>query len=419
MASLALGLAPPSTIAMNWPPEVQIALQALARNKMTSGLAMLGICFGVGAYICSVSIGKGAARQIQDQIEGLGENMIWVEAGSRNVNGVRTGTHGDKSLTPGDAVAIGTQIALISNASPNVDARAQVVHGNKNWATRVRGVNPAYLPIRRLAIQQGSCFSDDDVRRATNTCVLGPTIVRELFGEEDPVGKTILLQHLVCRVTGVLAAKGVSPNGQDQDDVIIMPFTTVQKKIMGIAWLDDIMCSAVSASAIQTAEDDISALLRQRHHLRDGQDDDFNLRHPTSVLEAGAESQRIMTLLLASIASVALLVGGIGVMNIMLASVTDRTREIGIRRAVGARRRDILAQFLVESVTLTLIGGGIGILLGIAGSDFIARFAAWRTMVEPGAVVVAVGFAGGVGIVFGAYPAFIATRLDPVVALGR
>ena len=404
---------------MNWPPEIQIALQALMRNKMTSGLAMLGICFGVGAYVCSVSIGKGASRQIQAQIEGLGVNMIWIEAGSRNVNGVRTGTHGDNSLTVQDVMAIQSQVQLVANTSPNVDARVQVIRGNHNWSTRVRGVAPSYLPIRRLGLAQGSCFGDEDVTRAANVCVLGRTVVDQLFGDENPVGQTIQLRHLACRVAGVLEAKGVSPSGQDQDDYVIMPFTTVQKKIMGITWVDDIMCSAVAPWAIQAAEDDIAALLRERHHLRDGEEDDFNLRHPTSVLEAGEEAQRIMTLLLASIASVALTVGGIGVMNIMLASVTERTREIGIRRAVGARRRHIMGQFLVEALTLTLIGGAIGILLGVAGSGVIGRLAAWPMAIEPVAVVVAFGFAALVGIIFGAYPAFIATRLDPVEALGR
>jgi putative ABC transport system permease protein len=404
---------------MDWPPEIRIALQALARNKLTSGLAMLGICFGVAAYVCSVSIGRGATRQIQDAIEGLGENMIWIEAGSRNVNGVRTGTHGETSLTTQDVVAIRSQVPLISNVSPNVDARAQVIRGHHNWPTRVRGVSPDYLPIRRLAVQEGSCFGDEDVTHATAVCLLGRTVASQLFGDESPVGQVIQLQHLACRVTGVLAVKGVSPNGQDQDDIVIMPFTTVQKKIMGITWVDDIMCSAVAPAAIAPAEDDIAALLRERHHLRDDQDDDFNLRHPTSVLEAGAESQRIMTLLLASIASVALTVGGIGVMNIMLASVTERTREIGIRRAIGARRRDILAQFLVEALTLTLIGGGIGVLVGVAGSSAIGRLAAWRMSIEPSALIVALGFSGGVGVLFGLYPAHVATRLDPVEALGR
>jgi putative ABC transport system permease protein len=404
---------------MRWATEIAIALEALARNKLTSALAMLGICFGVGAYICSVSIGSGAARQIQEQMNGLGENMIWVEAGSRNVNGVRSGTHGTTSLTTEDWRAIAAQVPLVSAASPNVDARVQVILNHHNWSSRVRGVTPDYLTIRRQPLSRGNSFTDDDVRRGAKVCLLGQTVVNQLFGDEDPIGQTVQIKNLPCRVAGVLAPKGFSVNGQDQDDIVFMPFTTVQKKIMGITWLDDIMVSAVSPSAIAPAEDEIAALLRQRHHIGEGKDDDFNLRHPIEVLEAGEEAQRIMTLLLASIASVALVVGGIGIMNIMLASVTQRTREIGIRRAIGARNRDILAQFLVEAMTLSLIGGGIGIALGIAGASGISHFMAWRTLIEPAGVGIAVSFAAGVGIVFGAYPAFRATRMDPVEALGR
>jgi putative ABC transport system permease protein len=404
---------------MRWATEITIALDALARNKLTSALAMLGICFGVGAYICSVSIGSGAARQIQDQMDGLGENMIWVEAGSRNVNGVRSGTHGTTSLTTGDWQAIATQVPLVSAASPNVDARVQVILNHRNWSSRVRGVTPDYLRIRRQPLSRGAAFTDDDVRHSAKVCLLGQTVVNQLFGDDDPIGQIVEIKNLPCRVAGVLAPKGFSANGQDQDDIVFMPFTTVQKKLMGITWLDDIMVSAVSPAAIAPAEDDIAALLRQRHHIGEGKDDDFNLRHPIEVLQAGEEAQHIMTLLLASIASVALIVGGIGIMNIMLASVTQRTREIGIRRAIGARSRDILTQFLVEAVTLSLIGGAIGIALGIAGASGISHFMAWRTLIEPGGVGLAVGFAAGVGIVFGAYPALRATRMDPVEALGR
>jgi putative ABC transport system permease protein len=399
--------------------EVQIALQALARNKLTSGLAMLGICFGVAAYICSVSIGNGASSQIQDQISKLGENMIWVEAGSRSVNGVRSGTHGTTSLTTGDMDAIRDQVPLIAAVSANVDARVQAVVNHHNWPTRVRGVSPEYLAIRRQPLDRGGSWSPEDMRRAAKVCLIGPTVEAQLFAGQDPIGQTIIIQNLPCLVTGVLAPKGLSANGQDQDDIIFMPFTTVQKKIMGITWLDDILCSAVSPSAIEPAEQEIASLLRQRHHLAEGQDDDFNLRHPITLLEAGAESQRIMTLLLATIASVALIVGGIGIMNIMLASVTERTREIGIRRAVGARSRDIMAQFLVEALTLSLLGGAIGIALGVISASGIGHFTAWRTLIEPGAIGVAVGFAGAVGVIFGAYPALQATRLDPVEALGR
>jgi len=250
-------------------------------------------------------------------------------------------------------------------------------------------------------------------------CLLGHTVVAALFGEVDPVGQTIRVQKIPCRVVGVLGLKGPSPAGQDQDDTVIMPYTTVQKKIMGIYWVDDIMASAVSPAAIATAEEEIAGLLRQRHHVQPGQDDDFNLRHPADIARAGAEAQRTMTLLLASIAAVALVVGGIGIMNIMLVSVTERTREIGIRLAVGARGRDILSQFLVEAVTVSVIGGGIGIGLGLVGTYGIASVAGWQTLIRPDAIIAAVGFAGIVGIFFGFYPARKASRLDPVEALGR
>lgn len=398
---------------------VRIALRALARYKMRSVLAMLGISIGVGAFICSVAVGEGASGQIQEQIRSLGENMIWIEAGNRNVNGVRTGTHGTKSLTQGDARAIQEQVLLVSRVSPNVDTRTTVVYKNQNWFTQVRGVTPEYLEVRHWRVERGSPFTQEDVEYAAKVCVLGETIVANLFGQDDPVDHTIRVQKIPCRVIGVLEVKGQTTTGQDQDDVVIMPFTTVQKKVRGIYWLDDIFCSAVSPAAIATAEEEITALLRQRHHVLWFQEDDFNLRHPVEIAKAGAESQRIMTLLLGSIASVALMVGGIGIMNIMLVSVTERTREIGLRLAVGARRRDILSQFLVEAVTLSLIGGGIGVGLGLVGSSSIAYFAQWPTLIRFETIAVALGFTGIVGVFFGFYPARRAARLDPIEALRR
>ena len=397
----------------------RIALRALARHKMRSALTILGISIGVGAFICSVAVGEGAARQIQEQIRSLGENMIWVEAGGRNVNGVRTGPHGTRSLTHGDARAIQEQVALVANVSPNVYTHATVVYRNQNWFTTVRGVTPEYLPVRRWRVDRGAPFAHEDVDYAAKVCLLGQTVVTTLFGPDDPVGKTIRVQKLPCRVIGVLALKGQSPTGDDQDDVVIMPFTTVQKKVRGIYWLDDIFCSAVSPTAIAAAEEEITALLRERHHVLGDQADDFNLRHPVEIAKASAASQRTMTLLLGSIASVALLVGGIGIMNIMLVSVAERTREIGIRMAVGARGRDILGQFLVEAVTLSLIGGGIGVGLGLLGAYGIASVAQWQTLVRADAIVAAMTCAGAVGIFFGFYPARRASRLDPIEALRR
>jgi len=399
---------------------VRIALRALVRHPLRSVLTMLGISIGVGAFICSVAVGEGASNQVQEQIRSLGENMIWIEAGGRNVNGVRTGPHGTSSLTLGDQQAIQQQISLVSNVSPNVDTRASVVYGNQNWSTQVRGVAPEYFTVRRWTVERGTSFSQEDVDYAAKVCVLGRTVADSLFGQEDdPVGQTVRVQKLPCQVVGVLAPKGHTTTGQDQDDLVLMPVTTVQKKIMGITWIDDIFCSAVSAELIAPAEVDIAALLRERHHVMAGQEDDFNLRHPVEIAKAAAASQRIMTLLLASIASVSLAVGGIGIMNIMLVSVTQRTREIGLRMAVGARGHDILSQFLVEAVTLSLIGGGLGIAFGLAGSYGIAYFAEWPIVVRASAIALALGFSGAVGIFFGFYPARRASRLDPIEALRR
>jgi putative ABC transport system permease protein len=395
-----------------------VALRALARNKLRSLLTTLGIAVGVGAVICSVAVGEGASNQVQEEIRSLGDNLIWIEAGGRNVNGVRTGNWGTKSLTLGDAQAMQQQIPFVKNVSPHVDTGVQVVYGDQNWSTHLRGVSPTYLAVRQWSVVRGIMFSDNDVERAANVCVLGQTVVQNLFGYEDSIGKTIRVQNVPCLVIGVLAPKGQSPFGQDEDDTMLMPFTTVQKKIKGISWLNDIMCSAISQSAIAPAEQQIAALLRQRHHLRTDEDDDFNIRHPVTIAQARAQSQRVMTLLLASIASVSLLVGGIGIMNIMLVSVTERTREIGIRMAVGATEQDIQMQFLSEAAILSLLGGALGVLAGITGSAAVSDTLRWPTLIPPQAILTAVIFSVLVGVFFGYYPAHKAAHLDPIEALG-
>jgi len=396
---------------------LRLAMRALARNKMRSILTMLGIIIGVGAVIASVAVGEGASEQIQQQISNLGDNMVWVEAGGRAVNGVRTGSRGTKTLVMGDVKAMQQQVPLVYNCSGHVDGPVQIVYGNQNWFSQARGVSPEFLQVRRLGIERGDSFSQDDVDHSANVCLLGQTIVDNLFGSADPVGQTIRIQNLPIRVIGVLTPKGQSPTGQDQDDTLIVPLTTMQKKIKGIDWLDDIMCSASSPTAIKPAEQQITSLLRERHHLRVDEDEDFNLRHPAEIASARAESQKIMTILLASIASVSLLVGGIGIMNIMLVSVTERTREIGLRLAIGANESDVRMQFLGEATLLSLMGGALGVIIGVAGSMTISSTLRWPTRIPMEALLVAVIFSAAVGVFFGFYPAYKASHLDPIEAL--
>ncbi|MEP6915356.1 MAG: ABC transporter permease [Acidobacteriota bacterium] len=396
---------------------LRIALTALARNTMRSALTMLGIVVGVSAVICTVAIADGAASKVREAISSIGANMIWIEAGGVNKNGVRTGTLGTKSLVPADAKAIQQQIALVTNVSPSVDTRTQLIYGNQNWNASVRGVAPEYLAVKNWPMARGEMFTQVDVDAASNVCVLGRTIVQQLFGEQDPVGETIRVKNQTCKVIGELGPKGTSVTGQDQDDTFMMPYTTVMKKLAGHSWLDDMMMSAVSADVGPAAEEEIAALLRERHRIRPGAADDFNIRHPTEIAEAVGQAARTMEVLLASVASVSLLVGGVGIMNIMLVSVTERTREIGLRLAVGSRSRDVLRQFLVEAVVLSLSGGAIGIGLGLAGTRVISTILGWPTHVSPTAVAVALGFSGGIGLFFGYYPARRAASLDPIEAL--
>ncbi|HEV2492383.1 MAG TPA: ABC transporter permease [Terriglobia bacterium] len=397
---------------------LRVALRALARNKMRTILTMLGIVIGVGAVICTVAIGEGASNQVQESLRNLGDNIVFVAAGSVNQHGVHMGSSATKTLTLGDAKAIQQQVSLMGKISPGVGAAAQIVYGNQNWYTRIRGVAPEYLDVRRWPVEQGGAFTQHDVDTSADVCLIGQTVVENLFApNEDPVGKTIRVQNLPFRVIGVLASKGQSPFGNDEDDTLIMPFTTVQKKIAGIDWLNFVMGSAISREAIAPAEQQMGSLLRERHHLRPDEDDDFIIRSPTDLADAQAQSGRIMTLLLASIASVSLLVGGIGIMNIMLVSVTERTREIGVRMAVGATEEDVRMQFLSEALVLSSIGGAAGVVLGVAGSMVVSSMLRWPVTVPPESILTAVAFSAGVGVFFGYYPARKAARLDPIEAL--
>jgi len=396
---------------------LRVALRALARNKMRTSLTMLGIIIGVGAVISTVAIGEGASNQVQEALRNMGDNIVFVAAGSVNQHGVQMGSSATKTLTLADAKAMQQQIQLLTRVSPGVGAAAQIVYGNQNWYTRLRGVGPEYLDIRRWPLQEGSDFSQREVDTAAEVCLIGLTVAQNLFGEQNPLGKTIRVQNLPFRIIGVLASKGQSPFGQDEDDTIIMPFTTVQKKIAVIDWLQFVMGSASSREVIGPAQKQIAALLRERHHLRPDQEDDFIIRSPTDLADAQAQSARIMTVLLAGIASVSLLVGGIGIMNIMLVSVTERTREIGLRMAVGATEEAVRMQFLSEALVLSLFGGTLGVFVGILGSTAVSKMLQWPTEIPPEAIAIAVLFSAAVGIFFGYYPARKAAHLDPIEAL--
>ncbi|MBI4461820.1 MAG: ABC transporter permease [Acidobacteria bacterium] len=380
---------------------------------------MLGIVIGVGAVIAMVGVGQGAENQVQQQIESFGTNTIFISAGSpsRGHGGMRFGSWAVKTLTVDDMDAILREVPLVRDAAPGVMDSAQVVYGNQNWFTRVMGTTSSYFIVRNWAVEAGSMFSEEDVLASANVCVLGKTVAQLLFADEDPVGRTIRIKNMPFRIAGVLASKGQSGMGDDQDDRIFAPYPTVQKKLKGQDWLQFISASAISREASVAAVPQIEGLLRERHRIRPGEDDDFQVRTQSEVADLAQATGRIMTVLLGSIASISLLVGGIGIMNIMLVSVTERTREIGIRMAVGATENDIQRQFLVEAITLSLLGGAVGISLGVLASTLISSFLQWPTLISPAAVGLAAMFSAGVGIFFGYYPARKAARLDPIEAL--
>jgi len=402
---------------MNFKNIVREATVALGRNWVRSVLTILGISVGVGAFICVVAIGNAGSSSIEKQLQNLGDNFIWIEAGSRARNGVRYGARGDRTLILADATAIVEQVPLIKAMSPNADGSIQIIYQGENWSTHFRGVTPEFLLIRRWEIRLGAFFSQADVDASAPVCVLGQTVVDNLFGNEDPIGKTVRAQSVPCKVVGVLQAKGFSATGQDQDDFIVMPFTTAQKRITGTFWLDDIFCSAVSREAMPEATKQIVGLLRERHHLNPAEDDDFNVRRPEDVVQAQLATSRIMTILLASVASLSLLVGGIGIMNIMLVSVTQRTREIGLRLALGATESDVQLQFLSEAIALSLLGGLVGLLAGFFSSGLVESLFQMPTQLSPEIFAIGGLFSAGIGILFGFYPARKASQLDPIQGL--
>jgi putative ABC transport system permease protein len=395
------------------------AARSLARNKVRSSLAILGIMVGVATVICVVSIGRAGSAQALSALDALGENLVWIEAGSRNAAGVRTGTHGMTTLVPADADAIRAEAPLIARVSENLDGRVQIIAGDANWQTGFRGISPDYLHVRRWEVARGEFINDDDVTRATTALVIGDTVRRKLFGDEDPIGQSVRIRSSQFTVVGVLAPKGQSMTGNDQDDTIMMAWTTARARIVGKdqTWLDDIVCSAKTPDDIRAAGDQVAALLRDRHHIAAGAEDDFNIRHPEDLAKARIKSAATLERLLLVIASLSLLVGGIGIMNVMLASVAQRTAEIGIRVATGARPAAIRVQFLGEAVMLTAVGGGLGVLLGASTTPTLAGALGWQVELSSATHVLAFAFAVATGVVSGYYPAARAAHLDPIQAL--
>jgi putative ABC transport system permease protein len=400
----------------------RIALRALRVNKLRSALTMLGIIIGVGAVIAMVGVGAGAQASVTERIESLGSNLIIARSGSLTSSGVRLGQGTQFTLTEDDAAAIALEIRAVQVAAPNTKGKAQIVFGNLNWSSDIYGVTEGYLEARDWPLAAGRPLGPEDVDGATKVAVIGQTTALNLFGDADPLGQIIRIQKVPFTVIGLLDAKGQGSDGWDQDDLILIPLSTAKRKVLGTSQANPRSVRKIDIKIwpgedMVEAEAQVRKLLRQRHRLQPDQDDDFKLQNLTEVRETKEQAAQVMTYLLAAIASVSLLVGGIGIMNIMLVSVTERTREIGLRMAVGAQARDILLQFLVEAVTLSVIGGVIGIAAGLTGSRAISYFAEWRTLVMPDTIVLAFSFAAAIGIFFGFYPARKAARLDPIEAL--
>lgn len=405
---------------INIPSTLRIAFRALKVNKMRSALTMLGIIIGVGAVITMLAVGTGASKRIADQISSIGSNLIMILPGATTSGGVRMGSGTQPTLTLGDAEAIQKECPSVSNVAPILSGVAQIVYGHQNWSTGVVGTTPGMLTVRDWPVASGRSFTDQDVKSATKVCLLGQSVVDNLFGDMDPIGQAVRIKKIPFTVIGVLVTKGQSPQGQDQDDTILVPVTTAQKKLFGTTFpgmVRIIMVKAKSTEDLSSAERQINELLRQRHRISPKQDNDFTVRNLTSIMQTAEQSTKVMTILLGAIASVSLLVGGIGIMNIMLVSVTERTREIGLRKAVGANNKDIMVQFLIESVLMSFIGGIAGIMLGTGAAVLITIFAGWAVKVSSSSVILATTFSLIVGIVFGLWPARKASGLDPIEAL--
>jgi putative ABC transport system permease protein len=394
-----------------------MALRALRRNKLRSTLTALGIIIGVGAVIAMVSIGNGAKSQVESQIASLGQNVILIFAGNWSSSGVRSGWGGAGTLTVDDALAIAREVPGVVNVSPEVRDHQQILSEGQNWYTTILGEGAQYLDIRQWPLQEGAMFTDQDVRGTTKVCIIGKTIVAQLFPDEDPVGKTLRIRDIPFKVLGVLSPKGLSVMGTDQDDVVIIPYTSEMKRVSRRTNLSSINVQAASPDFSDIVQRGMSDLLRQRHRLGAGRDDDFTIRGQQEIADTFTATSRVMTVLLGSIASVSLIVGGIGIMNIMLVSVTERTREIGIRMAVGAHGRDILMQFLIEAIALSSVGGVIGIIVGVGSAELLVVWKQWPMMISVSSVVLAFLFSAAVGVFFGYYPAQKASRLDPIDAL--
>ncbi len=396
---------------------LRIALKALNRNKMRTALTMLGMIIGVAAVITMVALGTGASASIEAQIQSAGTNMIMISAGNFTQGGVRSGQGNASTLMPADAEAI-AEVPGVQYVSAGINSRGQMIAGNLNWNTQVQGTDIDYPLIRSWPTEVGAYFTPQDVASAAKVVVLGSIVRDELYGPgANPVGQVLRIQNRPFTVVGVMASKGQSGMGQDQDDIAFVPYTTVMKKMRGVTYIQQITASAASASDVQATADRIATMLRSRHNIMPGEDDDFMVRTMEEMASVRTESTRTMTALLASIAGVSLLVGGIGIMNIMLVSVTERTREIGLRMAIGAKGGDVLLQFLVEAIVLSLFGGGIGIALGYGLSQAVTLWQGWPTAVSTDAVLIAFGFAAFIGVFFGFYPARKAAALDPIDAL--